>query len=94
MKITKQSETFVFTDSTEAFEMRGDVTSEATWPLNLHLNVTRVDGDRMGDCSYSKYCESDSINFNVSSSEENCDELTAYANTVIDTVLEHLKSFN
>lgn len=30
MKITKQSETFVFTDSTEAFEMRGDVTSEAT----------------------------------------------------------------
>lgn len=94
MNITKQSETFVFADSTEAFEMRGCVTSKTNETLNLHLNVTRVGGDRMGDCSYSKYCESDSVNFNVICSEENCDELTTYANTVISTVLEYLKSSN
>ena len=92
MEITKQNETFNLKDTTELYEMSGSASRDAAGSINIHINVNSVDGNRVGDCNYNKYGENGEINFGVNCAEENRDELTAYADTVVDSVLEYFKS--
>lgn len=92
MKITKQNETFNLTDATEVFVMEGDINRDNSGTLNIHFNVNTVDGDVVGDCHYNKYGDATTVNFGVNCSEENREALTVYADTVIDSILEHFKS--
>lgn len=94
MKITKQNETFNLSDTTDVFEMNGNASYEVNGTLNLHINVNKVGGENVGDCYYNRYAESSNVNFGLNCSEENRDALTAYADTVIDTVLEHFNLIN
>lgn len=92
MKITKQNETFNLTDTTEVFVMEGNINRDNEGTLNIHFNVNTTIGDVVGDCHYNKYGDSTTVNFGVNCSEENREALTEYADTVIDSVLEHFKS--
>ena len=92
MEIVKQNETFTLKETTEAYEMTGTTNREISGAINVSINVNRIGGERVGDCYYTKYAEMGNVNFNVSSSEENREELIAYANTVIDSVLEYFKA--
>lgn len=92
MKITKQNETFNLTDTTEVFVMEGNIIRDNFGTLNIHFNVNAVGGDIVGDCHYNKYGDTATVNFSVNCSEENREALTVYADTVIDSVLEHFKS--
>lgn len=91
MEIIKQNETFILKDTNEVFETNGSVSREISGSINLHINVNKIGGERVGDCHYNKYGESSDVNFGVNCSEENRDELTAYADTVVDSVLEYFK---
>lgn len=89
MEIVKQSESFTLKDTTEVFEMSGSVSREVSGSLNLYFNVNKIDGERVGDCHYNKYGEANEVNFGVNCSEDNRDELTEYADTVVDSVLTY-----
>lgn len=92
MKITKKNETFNLVDVTDVFETSGNITCDASGSINIHFNVRRPEGEHIGDCHYNKYGEANNVNFGVNCSEENRDELTAYADTVIDSILAHFKA--
>ena len=92
MEITKQNESFNLKDNNEVFEMNGSASREVSGSLNIHFNVSKVGGEHVGDCHYNKYGESSNVNFGINCAEENRDELTAYADSVIDAVLEHFKT--
>ena len=92
MEIVKQNESFTLKDSNEVYEMSGSASRDVSGSLNLHINVSTVNGERVGDCHYNKYGESSDVNFGVNCSEANRDELTAYADTVVDSVLEFFKT--
>lgn len=94
MEIVKQNETFNLSETTDVFEMTGNATYETNGALNVYFTATRAGGDRVGDCHYHKYSENDYVNFNVNCAEENRDELTAYADTVIESVLRYLNTSN
>lgn len=91
MEIVKQNETFTLKDTTDAYEMTGTANRDVSGSMNVSINVNRIGGERVGDCYYNKYAEMGNVNFNVSSSEDNREELIAYADTVIDSVLEYFK---
>ena len=92
MEITKQSESFNLKDTTEVYEMTGSAGHEVSGAINIHFNVNKVSGEHIGNGSYNKYGDSGNVNFSVNCSEEYRDELTAYADTVIDSVLTHFKN--
>ena len=91
MDIVKQNETFLLTDSTEAFTMNGSVTYEVSGGLNIQFNLINLEGEYIVNCSYYKYVDNDKANFNISAPEERRAEFTAYADTVIASVFEFLK---
>jgi hypothetical protein len=92
MEIIKQNETFNLKETTDAYEMAGSVSRDVHGSLNININVTRLNGDRVGDCYYNKYANAEHVNLSISSSEDNREELVAYANTVIAYVLEYFES--
>ena len=94
MNITKLTENFSLIESTDAFEMNGNITRESNGNLNVYFTMARPGGDVVGDCHYNKYGENTNVNFGVNCPEANRDEVTAYADTVIDSVLEYLKGNN
>ena len=92
MEITKQNESFNLKDNNGVFEMNGSASREVSGSLNIHFNVSKVGGEHVGDCHYNKYGESNNVNFGINCAEENRDEFAAYADSVIDTVLEYFKN--
>ena len=92
MEIIKQNESFSLKDTNGLLVMSGSASREVSGSLNIHFNVSKGEGERVGDCHYNKYGENGEINFGVNCAEENRDELTAYADTVVDSVLEYFKS--
>lgn len=91
MEIIKQSETFNLKDANETMSMTGSVSRASSGSINLHFSVATLEGDRVGDCNYNKYGESSDATFSVSCAEGHRDSLTAYADTVVDSVLKFLK---
>lgn len=92
MEILKQNETFTLKDTTEVYEMNGNVSRDFMGTLNVNFSVTNLEGERVGDCYYNKYTDADVIHFNINCPENNRKELTAYAESVVDSVLVHLES--
>ena len=92
MEITKQNENFTLTETTEVYEIRGNISRDSAGSLNIHLNISTLDGGHVGDAHYNSYVENDRVNFGVTCSEEIREEVTACADTVIDSVIEHFKS--
>lgn len=91
MNIAKQHESFTLTDSTDTFEMHGNVTYEVSGGLNIHFRIFNFDDEDLLICSYSKYPDTAQVTFSISASDENRDELTPYVNAVVAYVLEQLK---
>ena len=94
MEIIKQNETFNVKDSNEKFEMSGSVSRDISLSLNIYFNVNHLEGNRVGEVRYNKYVESGDVNFGVTCSEANRDELSAYADATVDYILEYLNGSN
>lgn len=94
MEIIKQNETFNVKDSNEKFEMSGSVSRDISGSLNIYFNVNHLEGNRVGEVRYNKYVESGDVNFGVTCSEANRDELSAYADATVDYILEYLNGSN
>lgn len=94
MEIVKHNETFVIKDVTDMFEMSGNISAEATGSFHLHFSVNNSKGIRVGDCHYDKYADNENVNFGVNCAEDVREELLAYSDSVIDSVLEHFKVNN
>lgn len=92
MEIVKQNESFLLKDTNGLLVMSGGATREVSGSLNVHFSVSKGEGERVGDCYYNKYGENGEVNFSVNCPEENRDELAAYADSVVDSVLEFFKS--
>lgn len=92
MEITKQNENFTLTETTEVYEIRGSISRDGAGSLNIHFNISKLDGDHVGDAHYNSYAENDRVNFGVTCAEEIREEITACADTVIDSVINHFKS--
>ena len=92
MEITKQNETFNLKETTDVYEMNGTVSREALGGMNMNINVSRIGGDRLGDCFYNRYSDNANVHFSMNCSEENRIELATYATTVIDSVLEYFEA--
>lgn len=92
MEIIKQTESFLLKDATSAYEINGHITRETTGVMNIHFSINNLDGKHIGDCHYNTSVDNDIINFGVNCSEDVRDAVTACADTVIDSVLEHFKS--
>lgn len=92
MEILKQNETFTLKDTTDVYEMNGNVSRDFMGTLNVNFSVTNLEGERVGDCYYNKYTDADTIHFDINCPESNRKALTAYAESVIDSVLEYIES--
>jgi hypothetical protein len=94
MKITKQSETFSLSDTTELFEMSGSASQDINGSLHINFSVNKVGGEYVGNCNYSKYADASNVNFGVNCPEEAREEFTTYADSVIDFMLEHFNTLS
>ena len=72
-------------------EISGNLTHEASGAVSVHFTVNAVGGEYLGDCNYTKYTEGNNVHFSVSCPEDRREEITEYADTVIDSVLEYIK---
>ena len=91
IEITKQNENFTLTETTDLYEIKGNVSRDAAGSLNLYFNINTLEGNYIGDCHYSVYAENNTVNFGVNCSEVNREQVTTYADAVIDSVLAHFK---
>ena len=89
MEITKQTESFNLKDTTDLYEINGNINREVSGSLNIHFSITNTTGEHLGDCHYHKYNDVSNINFSINCSEVNREEITEYADTLIDSILEH-----
>ena len=92
MEIIKQNESFKLKETKGLYEMSGTASRDVSGSMNINFNVNKSGEERFGDCHYSKYGESNNVNFSVNCSEEHRDELTTYADSVIDSVLAYFKN--
>lgn len=92
MEITKQTENFTLKDTTDVYEINGHITRENNGAMNVHFNITKLDGEHIGDCYYNLSGENNKTNFGVSCDEVLREEVTVCADTVVDSVLAHFKS--
>jgi hypothetical protein len=94
MNIVKYNESFTITDSTDKFEIKGDIARSMSGSLNIRFNVNTITGEYFGDCHYNKYAENNTVNFSINCPEENRDEFTEYVNTIINSVLNYFETLN
>lgn len=94
MEFIKQSENFTFTETSEFYESRGSVNLEGSGLMHINFTINKVDGTYVGDCHYSNYSDNNTVNFNVNCHEEFRKEITEYAESIIDGVIEHFKSID
>lgn len=94
MEISKLNDIFNLTDTTDAYITTGDINKDVEGTLNIHFNVTRVDGTYLGDCSYSKYPSSNTAYFSISCSDSDRSEHLSYSTTLVENVLKHFESVN
>lgn len=92
MEIIKNNESFSLKDSNGTYETNGSISRDISGSLNIHFNVNTLEGERVGDGHYNKYGENGEVNFGINCAEAKRDELSAYADTLIDTVLEYVNN--
>lgn len=91
MEITKQNESFNLKESTDLFEMTGTANKDVSGSLHIHFNVNNKTGEHIGNGHYNKHSENSNVSFGVDCPESKRAELMNYAETIIDSVLEHFK---
>ena len=91
MEITKKSETFSLTDTTDIFETQGEITYCPSESIQIRLNVSTLEGDYVGDCIYSKFEESDEMNYTVNCVQKRREELIVYSDSLITNIVSYLK---
>lgn len=93
MEIVKQNETYLITDVTDSgWRISGNITNDLNGAVSLSINIyTKEDSDYIGDFYYHNP-KSGNINMSYNVAEENRDAMVAYADTVIDFVLEQFKN--
>lgn len=91
IELTKQNETFTLKETTDSYEIRGSITHEASGALNVYFNVNTLDGTYLGECRYSTYTDSNTMNFDVNCLSENREAVIAYTSSVIEEIVEHFK---
>ena len=94
MEIVKTGESFTLKDTTDLFEINGNINRDLSGSINVNFSINKKEGDYVGDGHYYKYGESDSTNFGVNCKEEDRTTIIAYADTLIDSILNHFNSFN
>ena len=92
MEIIKNNESFSLKDNNGTYEMSGSLSRDVSGSLNIHFNVNTLDGERVGDGHYNKYGENGEVNFGINCVEDKRDALTAYADTVVDSVLAYVSN--
>lgn len=87
MEIVKLNEIYNVTDKTESgWSLNGSLQLEVNGSLSLHCNVNSELEEFIGSFSYYKPVE-ENINVSVNVNEENRDNFTKYANSIIESVL-------
>lgn len=94
MEITKHNEIFNLKETTDVYNTSGSINRETSGTLNINININNLSGDHVGNCNYSKFSETNDIHFSVNCVDENREELSIYANSIIDSALEYFKSNN
>ena len=92
MELIKQTEQYKLVDSLEekGWKVSGTVYNNVNGSLSVSCSVSS-ELDYVGNLSYSKPAEGNvSINYDVA--ETNRDAFAAYADTLIDGILEHFKA--
>lgn len=92
MEITKQNETFTLTETTDVYEIKGNISRDNNGSLNVHFSFNKIDGEFVGDGHYSKYADNERVNFGVNCPEEIREEIAECADLVVDSVLAHFNS--
>lgn len=72
--------------------MNSTVSREMLGGIDTSINVSKIGGDRLGDCFYNRYSDNVNIHFNMNCSEKNRTELATCAIAVIDAVLKYFKA--
>lgn len=95
MEIIKQSETYKISEVREnGWEMAGQFVCEVNNSFSIYFSVS-VTGELsngIGTCNYTKYDGQDMASINYSVSEEDRDEFTQYADTVIDQIINRINT--
>ena len=90
MELVKQNENYAFSDKLEnGWVVNGNASHETGGALSLSININLELGDHIGNFYYHKPVEGN-INMNYNLPENKRDEIIAYADSVIDFVLEQL----
>lgn len=93
IEITKQNETYQISDTADnGWIMSGTANKDSNGALNVYFQVNKQESEEntlIGNCSYSKYVDSDRVNLSYDVEEANRDEFATYVDTVIDAVLAH-----
>lgn len=94
MEITKLNETYRITDtnSSNNWKMEGTANNDVNGSISINFSVNKSGEleEYIGSCNYTKPVEGN-VDLNLNISEENRDNFSAYADTIIDEVLSHFQ---
>ena len=91
MKVTKVSEQYSITDLLEnGWEVNGSASNNVEGSISINVSLM-ADGEQIGNINYYKPAMGN-INMNYEVAEKNRDAVTAYADTLVDSILEQFKA--
>ena len=92
MEITQENERFTIVDTNErGWTAKGTINTSINGHLIVTVTINSLLDDYIGDFSYTKSTD-DYINVRYSGSEKNRDAIAAYADTIIDFILNNFKN--
>ena len=92
MELIKTNENYSISDKTEkGWIITGNASYETNGSLNINISINSNIEDHIGNFSYNKWSENDTIHISYNVKEENRNDLVAYSDILIKWVLEQFK---
>lgn len=91
MELKKINENYTITDSTEVWNVSGNVNKESNGVIRINIAVNMLDnGNHVGNFNYNIY-EGSNVNVSFDCPQETDEALFAYGNSLVDQIIAQLK---
>ena len=91
MELKKINENYTITDSTEVWNVSGNVNKESNGVIRINIAVSMLDnGNHVGNFNYNIY-EGSNVNVSFDCPQKTDEALFAYGNSLVDQIIAQLK---
>ena len=89
MELKKTSESYNIIDSTESWNISGNVNSYESGMIQINISINAISGEYIGNFNYT-INEQNNVSVNFDCGRKVDDALFAYGNALVDQIVEQL----